>query len=293
MTERVEAELALDARAELGEGPVWDERDGCLYFVDILPGRVHRFDPATRSLSTYMIDRPVGAVGLTERDGLILAVRDAFAWLDLETGDVTTVAQVDRDRPDLRMNDGSCDAAGRFWAGTMALDERTAAGTLYRLEPDGSMAAVVRSVTVSNGIDWSADNRLMYYIDSAAGGVDVFDFDVATGQIANRRSFVRVERRLGWPDGLIVDAEDHVWVALWKGGAVHRYAPDGSLSAIVHVPVSHPTSCCFGGAELRDLYITTASVALDAAERTKQPHAGGLFHCRPGVAGRSSHRFRG
>jgi sugar lactone lactonase YvrE len=293
MTERVEAELALDSYAELGEGPLWDERERCLYFVDILRGHVHRFEPARGSVSTYPINQSVGAAGLTERDGLILAVRDGFAWLDFETGDVTMVADVERDKPDLRMNDGSCDAAGRFWAGSMALDERTGAGTLYRLEPDGSVAASVRPVTVSNGIDWSGDNRLMYYIDSPTRRVDVFDFDIATGEIANRRPFVHVPRQSGFPDGLTVDADDHVWVALWKGGAVHRYAPDGSLSTIVDVPVSHPTSCCFGGADLRDLYITTAYVALDAAERTKQPRAGGLFRCRPGVAGRSPHRFRG
>src|SRR4051812_9870934 len=147
-------ELAVDARAELGEGPVWDDRAGCLYFVDILRACVHRFDPVTGSLRTYDIGQFVGAVAPTERGDLVLAVRDGFARLDLETGAVRTLATVSATSPDRRMNDGACDPAGRFWAGTMALDERPDAGALYRLDPDGSVDVMVAPVSISNGIDW-------------------------------------------------------------------------------------------------------------------------------------------
>ena len=288
-----EAALVLDAQAQLGEGPVWDPIASCLYFVDILRDSVRRFDPATQASRTYYVNQPVGAVAPTERGDLVIAVRDGFARLDPWRGDVTSIAPVEADRPDQRMNDGKCDPAGRFWAGTMALDERPGAGALYRLDIDGRAHQILAGVTTSNGLDWSDDGRVMYYVDSPTRAVDLFDFDVPTGAVANRRTLVRVPREQGVPDGLTLDAEGCVWVALWGGGAVHRYAPDGSLDAIVRVPTTYPTSCTFGGPDLRDLYITTARIKLSERERAEQPLAGGLFRCRPGVQGRVANRFKG
>jgi sugar lactone lactonase YvrE len=287
------AELALDVRAELGEGPVWDPAASALYFVDILRGLVHRFDPATQGLRTYEVGSAVGAVALTDRGDLALALCDGFARMDLSSGAVEMVAEVEADKTDQRMNDGSCDAAGRFWAGTMALDERADAGALYRLDPDGRVQTMIARVSISNGIDWSDDGRLMYYIDSPTQSVDVFDFDLASGRIANRRSFVRIDPADGTPDGLTLDAEGFVWVALWGGSAVRRYASDGTLDSIVTVAAPHVTSCAFGGHDLGDLYITTARIKLSDAERARQPLAGGLFRTRPGVSGRPSYRFKG
>jgi sugar lactone lactonase YvrE len=284
--------VALDAGCQLGEGPVWDPADRCVYFVDILRGHVHRFDPVTRASRAYAIDRMVGAAALTEAGDLLLAVHDGFARLDPVSGGVRMVASVD-DRPDLRMNDGACDAAGRFWAGTMALDERPGAGTLYRLDPDGRVHAMLREVGISNGLDWSDDGRLMYFVDSLAGSVDLFDFDLESGAIDNRRALVRIPSEQGSPDGMTLDAEGGVWVALWGGGAIHRYTPDGTLDRVVRLPTAYPTSCAFGGADLADLYITTASIKLSAPDRARQPGAGGLFLCHPGVRGRAPHRFKG
>lgn len=301
-----DATLVLDAKAELGEGPVWDTRASCLYFVDILRGRVHRCDhasgpPPRRSDGAgfgaagriYEIGISVGAVAPTESGDLIMAVRDGFARLDPAAGTVRTVVAVEADRPANRMNDGKCDAAGRFWAGTMALDEQAGAGALYRLDPDGRVHTMVTGVTISNGIDWSDDDRLMYYIDSGTGSVDVFDFDGSDGSIRNRRTVVRIDESDGVPDGMTLDDEGHLWVALWGGGAVHRYSPDGRLDAIVRVPAPHVTCCAFGGADLRDLFITTATIKLSEAERAAQPQAGGLFRARPGVKGRPPNRFKG
>lgn len=289
----LDAELALDAKAELGEGPVWDPRAACLYFVDILRGDVHRYEPATRALRTYRVDQSVGALALTEAHDLVLAVRDGFARLDLGSGRLTMIASVEADRPEHRMNDGNCDRDGGFWAGTMALDEHAGAGALYRLDPDGRVTTMLRSVTISNGLDWTDDGRTMYFIDSPTQSVDVFDVGPSSGAIDNRRTLVRIPPDDGAPDGLTLDADGHLWVALWGGGAVHRYAPDGRLERIVRLPVTYPTSCAFGGADLRDLYITTASMALGPADRERQPEAGGLFRCRPGVAGRAANRYRG
>ena len=286
-------ECVLDAKAELGEGPVWDPVAACLYFVDITAGLVHRYDPETRSSRALPAGTMVGAVALSVAGDLLLAVRDGFIRLDPATGLTRKIADVEADRPDQRMNDGKCDSFGRFWAGTMAIDERPAAGALYRLDADGRVHTMLEHVTISNGIDWSDDGRLMYYVDTPTGSIDVFDFDVADGSIANRRSVTRVEAGAGWPDGLTLDAEGYLWVALWSGGAVRRYSPDGVLDRVVPVPVSHPTSCTFGGADFGDLYITSASCALTPEARLQQPLAGGLFRCRPGVCGRPAHRFRG
>jgi sugar lactone lactonase YvrE len=288
-----DATLVLDARAELGEGPVWDPSGGCLYFVDILRGQVHRFEPASHATRIYPINDMVGAAALTDTGDLVLAVHRGFARLDVVTGHVTPIATVGAGPPDLRMNDGAADASGRFWAGSMALDERPRAGALHRLDPDGSVHTMLRDVTISNGIDWTGDDRVMYYVDSGTRAIDAFDFDAASGAIGNRRTFVRIPPEDGVPDGLTLDADDGVWVALWGGGAVQRYAPDGTRDRVIPVPTTFPTSCAFGGDDLRDLYITTATIKLSPAQRAAQPAAGGLFRARPGPKGRPANRFRG
>jgi sugar lactone lactonase YvrE len=285
--------LFLDAHAELGEGPVWDPIAGCLSFVDILRGLVHRVEPASRRWETFRVGRMVGAAVPTDAGDLLLAVKGGFARLDIRTGVVQAFADLADDRADIRMNDGKCDPAGRFWAGTMALDERSGAGHLYRLDPDGRIHTMLGGVSISNGLDWSEDGRLMYFIDSPTGSIDVLDYDAASGAIANRRSLVRIPREEGLPDGMTLDADGHLWVALWGGGAVHRYAPDGSRDAVVNLPTRYPTSCTFGGADLRDLFITTASIAIADSDRAGQPLAGAVFVARPGVLGRPPHRFKG
>jgi len=286
-------ECVLDAKAELGEGPVWDPIEACLYFVDITAGLVHRYDPGTRTSRTFSVGTMVGAVALGSAGDLVLAVHDGFVRLDPRTGRTMRIADVEADRPEQRMNDGKCDPGGRFWAGTMAIDERRHAGALYRLDADGRVHVMLEHVSISNGLDWSDDGRSMYYVDTPTGSIDVFDFDVADGSIANRRSLLRIEAAAGWPDGLTVDADGYLWVALWSGGAVHRYAPDGALDRTVPLPVSHPTSCAFGGRDLGDLYITSAAIALTPEARMREPQAGSLFRCRPGVRGRPAHRFKG
>jgi len=285
--------LALDARADFGEAPVWDVVASCLYFVDTPRGHVHRYDPATNTTRTYRVGRMVSALAPTEAGGLMLAIQSGFARLDLATGAVQAIVDVDADRSDLRMNVGKCDAAGRFWAGTMALDERTGAAALYRLDADGRVHTMLRGVSISSGLDWSDDNRTMYFADGPTRSVDVFDFNLATGAITHRRSHVRIPAAHGMPYGLTLDADGYLWVSLWGGGAVHRYAPNGTLDALIRVPTAYPTSCTFGGPDLRDLYITTVANKLSERERADQPLAGGLFRARPGPSGRPPHRFKG
>ncbi|MGI8614720.1 MAG: SMP-30/gluconolactonase/LRE family protein [Nocardioidaceae bacterium] len=288
-----EVELVLDARAEVGEGPVWDVARSELVWVDIPRGLVHRLDPATGRDEPLPVQQPVGAVGLRESGGLVLAVRDGFGLLDAGSREVRIVQRVESDRPNNRMNDGKCDRAGRFWAGTMALDETPRAGALYRLETDLQVRQVVRDATMPNGLDWSLDDRTLYYVDSVEAGIDIFDYDPTTADLADRRRLVDIAPTDGLPDGLTVDAQGFLWVALWGGSHVRRYTPDGRLDAVVELPVTQVTSCTFGGAEMDELYVTTAAAGLDGDALRREPHAGGIFRFRPGCRGRATRLFGG
>lgn len=287
------AEVALDVRAEVGEGPVWDDSTETLLWVDIPAGAVHRFDPRTGHDESLLVGQPVSAVAVRRGGGLVLALQDGFGLLEPGSSEVRLAVAVEVDRRENRMNDGKCDAAGRFWAGTMAFDCSRAAGTLYRLEPDLSVTPVLTDLTISNGLAWSVDGRTLYFVDSAANGIDAFDFEPGNGTIRNCRRIAEIPVEDGLPDGLTIDAEGCLWVALWDGGAVRRYAPDGSLAAVVEVPATRVTSCAFGGAGFDELYVTTASEGLSEGELRAQPLAGSVFRVRPGVCGRPAHRFGG
>lgn len=289
----VPVDLIVDAHADVGEGPFWHPREGVLYWVDIVGSLVHRYDPASGDDTAIDVGQAVGAARPRASGGLVLAVRDGFAALDPATGRVEMLAEVEQDDPTNRMNDGACDSAGRFWAGTMSFSERQGAGSLYRLGTDHAVTKLLDNLTVSNGIGWSSDDRLMYYIDSATHRLDVFDYDPQAGTIANRRQLAAIDVAGAVPDGLTVDAEGYIWVAHWGGWAVHRYAPDGRLDRTVALPVSQVSACAFGGPDLRDLYITSASHSLSPDQLGREPHAGGLFRCRPGIAGVPTNSYRG
>ena len=286
-------DLIFDAGDELGEGVTWDAAHRRLISVDIMRGRVHLVDPETGDARTIEVGQPVGAAVPYRRDALMVAVRDGFARLDLDTGRLTFVAHVELDKPGQRMNDGACDAAGRFWAGTMCMQERPGLGALYRLDPDGSTHTMIAGVSISNGIDWSPDQSRMYYVDSPTQRIDVFDFEPIDGAISNRRALAGIDAADGSPDGLTVDAEGAIWLALWGGAAIRRYLPDGRLDRVVHLPVTHPTTCAFGGPDLTDLFITSATIRLSEAERRAQPLAGAILRYRPGVSGRAAHAYAG
>jgi len=293
--EQLEVEVILEAHAAVAEGPTWDERTQRLIWVDIMANAVHAYDPAHDRDQSVDVGQPVGAAGLREAGGLVLALRDGFGLLDPDFGDLRLVAPVEADVSTNRMNDGKCGPDGRFWAGTMAYQPELVAGqgALYRLDPaDYRVTRVVGDITLSNGLDWSPDQRLLYYIDSPTQGVDAFAFDAGSGTLDQRRRIVTIPRDVGLPDGMTVDGEGGLWVALHGGGAVHRYTPDGQLDRIIRLPVQHVTCCAFGGPEYADLYITSMTYGL-ADKIQDQPLAGALFRCRPGVKGRPPFRFGG
>ncbi|MGW6788217.1 SMP-30/gluconolactonase/LRE family protein [Streptomyces chartreusis] len=250
-------EVAVRAEAELGEGPTWDARSGRLLWIDILGARIHTYDPVSGRRSVRTTPQHVGAVKPRAGGGLVLNLRDgvglldtddSFRWLHHEPV------------PGRRANDAAVAPDGSLWAGTMRYDEAPGGGSLSRFTGDGSVDLVLDDVAVSNGTGWSPDGSLMYYIDSPTRRIDVFDH--ADGRIGDRRPFAEIEDGAGFPDGLTVDADGCVWVALWDGSAVRRYTPAGELDRVIELPVPRVTACAFAGPDLTDLYITTARVGL-------------------------------
>lgn len=283
-------ELVLDAKAELAEGPHWDALAEQLLWVDVEPGIVHRFDPSTGEDVANELGPTVGAVVPTSDGGMVAATGQGFRVLDSD-GAVRHAVDVESETAGTRMNDGKCDSAGRFWAGSMVTRQDQPRAALYRLDPDMSVHRMIAGVMVSNGLGWSLDATRMYYIDSASGGVDELSFDLASGGVGARRRLITIPSGEGDPDGMTVDADGCLWVALWGGGQVRRFTPDGRLDAVVDLPVSLVTSCTFGGASLDVLYVTTASADLSAELRAAQPLAGGVFAVDAGVSGLAPTRF--
>jgi sugar lactone lactonase YvrE len=284
------ASLRRGAAAEpalLGEGPVWDTALGELVWVDIERGLVHRRRREGTEASLD-VGQPVGCAVPRAAGGLALALRDGFALAPAAGGRPRLVAPVEQQRSDTRMNDGGCDSRGRFWAGTMSLLGDTRAAALYRLDSDLTVTRVLPGLSLSNGLGWSPDDRLMYHVDTPRMRIDVYEFDVASGAVGCRRAAIAVAPDAGRPDGLAVDVEGGIWVALWGGGAVQRYTPDGQPDVRVGLPVSQVTSCCFGDPDLGTLYVTSASRGAK-----HEPLAGSLFACRPGVRGLPATPFAG
>ena len=292
-----EIEVWSTAPGLLSEGPRWHAERQELLWVDILGSLMHRAtvtaDGRCGEVTTVAFDRHVGAVAPVIGGGYVIAAGTGFLFLD-QTGAIRELAQPEAGRTDVRMNDGVCDLQGRFWAGTMAYDETPGAGSLYRLELDGSATTIHTGLTVSNGIGWSPDESTMYLNDSGTRSLYAFRFGGASGTISDHRTLVELDRGRGTPDGLTVDEEGGVWVALWDGGAVNRYASDGSLLETVELPVQRPTSCAFGGPELTTLFVTSAREGLDDRALADQPAAGRVLAITGlGVRGRPCLPYRG
>ena len=267
-------EIAVRANARLAEGPRWDAAARRLLWVDIEGCELHVLESGEDRAIGF--DAMVGAAAPTSSGAVVVALADRLALVDLADESVHTLVRLPHG-PALRSNDGACDAAGRFWIGTMALDETPGAGALYRY--DGGLERVLDEVTLSNGIGWTRDDTRMYYIDSPAQRVDLFDFELASGRVDDRRPFVSIDESDGIPDGLTVDDEGGVWAALYGGSCVHRYDESGHLDAVLEVPAKNVTSCCFGGDDGRSLFVTTAAPD------------GNVYVTQPGVSGPPAHVF--
>jgi sugar lactone lactonase YvrE len=276
---------------DIGEGPIWLAESSELAWVDITAGLIHLFAPDTAQVRTIKVGEMVGSIAPIQGGGLVAAVATGFVRVDLASGAVNRLADLAPPDPTVRMNDGKADPWGRFWAGTMALDKRPGAGNLYRLDGDLGVTLVIDNVTISNGLDWTHDRSTMFYVDTPTMRIDRIDIDPTGTVLSNRRPFATVAAGQGTPDGLTLDTEGRVWLALWGGSAVRCFSPAGEPEAIIRLPTSHVTSCTFGGADLGDLYITSARSELSQDQLDRELLAGRLFRCRPGVFGWPANQF--
>ncbi|HEX7620024.1 MAG TPA: SMP-30/gluconolactonase/LRE family protein [Anaerolineales bacterium] len=287
-------ELLLDARAELGEGPAWDAVSDRLFWVDIHAGDLHIFHPQNKTDACINLGEMVGCVAPCQSGDLVIALRSGIATYDLPAQKLTHLVNPEQHFPGNRFNDGKCDPAGRFLAGTMDNAEKDTSGALYSYSPVGLLKTLLTGVGISNGLTWSPDHKTFYHIDTPSRKVTAFDYDLATGDIANPRPAVTIPPELGWPDGMTSDSEGMLWVAMWGGAKLTRWNPaSGQLVEIFPVPALNVTSCIFGGPYLTDLFITSARKGMSAQQLAKYPLSGGLFREKTGIQGMPTFAFGG
>lgn len=291
---RMRSEVVIKRHSTLGEGAIWDAAEGVLYWVDIVEKILFTYDPMSGTNRELKLEKFIGTVVPRGKGGLTVALEDGFYNLDPATGVLEQIADPESGIPGNRFNDGKCDPSGRFWAGTMGREGEAGKGSLYRLDADGNVTTMLSGIHISNGICWSPDKRTMYHTDTLDWVIRAYDYDDKSGTISGERTVVTVAEKNGFPDGMTIDAEGMLWVALWEGGRVIRYDPDtGRKLAEVSVPVSRVTSCAFGGPGLGTLYITTATMGMDESEMADEPLAGSLFACEPGVVGMQAFAYEG
>jgi len=289
-----EVELVLDTKSDLGEGAIWNYKTGELIWVDITGKILNFYTPKLKNNKEMLTGQMIGTVVPAESGKMMVALENGFYQLDPETGAKKLIANPEEDIPGNRFNDGKCDPAGRFWAGTMSTTGKRQAGALYRLDADGSVHKMIDNVGTSNGIVWSPDYTKMYYIDTPTRKVMAWDYNNETGEISNPETAIEVPEEMGYPDGMTIDAEGNVWIALWGGSAVGCWNPEtGELLRTISVPAKNVTSVAFGDDDLGTLYITTARQGTSDEELEKFPLAGGVFKIRPGVKGLEAFFFKG
>lgn len=288
-----DVELIINAGAIIGEGPIWDDEKQVLYWVDILSNELYAYNPVTNENTTWQVGQHVGTIVPINATDVMLAVYEGFAMFNLETEKLTLIKNPEANIPNNRFNDGKCDPAGRFWAGTMAYENQNSQGALYCMDIDYSVRKMVGNVGISNGIVWSLDNSTMYYIDTVAATVRAYDYVIETGNISNERVVITVPKDIGAPDGMAIDEDGMLWVAHFGGGRVCRWNPDtGEAMKTIHLPASQITACAFGDKDLDTLYITSSSIKL-SDDAPDEPSAGALFSVKPGMRGVKTFRFGG
>ncbi|SDF56937.1 Sugar lactone lactonase YvrE [Mucilaginibacter pineti] len=271
-------EIASACSCFLGEGPVWDTRNQVICWIDVLKGKIYELEPETKYLKTITVNQPVGSIVVCEDGSFLGAFQNGFGFVDRNTGLVDFFSDPEAHLPLNRFNDGKCDPAGRFWAGTMSMTERPSAGSVYMLDSDLSVSRKIEGTTISNGMAWSPDRRKFYFIDSPTAKVVAYNYELSSGSLSGREPVITFRDSDGFPDGMTIDGEGMLWIAHWNGWQVSRWNPvTGEKLFSIPLPVANVSSCTFGGSDLQDLYITTARKDLSAAEIKEQPLAGSLF----------------
>jgi sugar lactone lactonase YvrE len=278
----------------LGEGPVWDWRNESFFWLDILAKKLFRLhlESGTQT-GCWSFPSIIGCMALTENvDVLLVALSNGFHSLNTVTGELNFIYDPEPERPDYRFNDGGVDALGRLWVSTMSDESGNSQGNLYRYEGGNICQKMDTGFKVPNGISWSPDNKKMYLSDSQAYATYIYDFELQSGKISNRKVLIEYDKNNGVPDGLTVDSQGNIWSSIWDGWRIQQHAPDGSLLRTLKVPVERPTSIVFAGTALNELLITSASFGFSNTDLTRQPLAGRVFRIVSDTKGRSENIFR-
>lgn len=291
----IDAECVLDAKAKVGECPVWAEDEQALYWIDIQAPALHRLEPATGENWTWRMPALVGSFALRKAGGAVVALKTGIHFFDFNTEDLTLVVAPEPHIPGNRLNDGKAGPDGRFWVGSMddRWPDKEATAALYRLDPDLSLHRILDGLICSNGLAWSLDGGTLYHSDSRLDFIAAFDYDLSTGNLSNRRILQYDSSELGRPDGGTVDAEGCYWNCGVSAGRINRFRPDGKLDRSVRLPIPAPTNCCFGGPGFRTLYVTSKRYREDPAVVEANPKLGGIFAVDVGVVGGPCARFAG
>lgn len=282
---------ALEARAALGEGAVWCDRDSLLWWVDINAPALHRFDPVFGTDRNWPMPEPIGCLALSADRRIVVALASGLAWFDPETEVLQSFLAIEADQPGTRLNDGRCDRQGRLWVGSMTRGTPSPCGTLYRCTSTEA-TPMLTGIQVPNCTAFSPDGGTMYFTDTPTNRILVFDLDLAGGTLTNGRDFASLPPHRGLPDGATIDADGGLWVAHWDGWRISRFRPDGALDRSIRLPVPRPTCLAFGGDDLRTLFVTSARAGLDDETLARAPLSGGIFTLRPGETGLPEPRFR-
>lgn len=283
----------VEDKAQLGEGPLWVERENAVYWVDIFGKKVHRYALSDQTHKSWQFDIQITSLVERQQGGFACTVRDGFAFIDLDPNTIEPITLPETDQPENRFNDGKLDNHGRYWAGTMDTNQQSDSGALYRLDNDLSLHKMDDGYIIANGPTFSADGNIIYHTDSTKRTIYAFDLS-KNGEISNKRVFVQLQDEAeGSPDGMTVDSEGCIWLAHFGGARLTRYSPAGEVLQVVPMPVPNITSCTFGGTNLDTLYITTARIAISEEDLPKYPLAGSLFSYQPNVKGLPTPRFGG
>lgn len=279
-------ELVIDSKSELGEGAVWNPKTQELLWINITGEILNFYNPKSGNNKEMFVGQMIGTVVPAESGGVLVALQNGIYQLNPKTGTKKLIVDPEKHLPNNRFNDGKCDPAGRFWAGTMNTKDEKNAGALYRLDTDSTIHRMIENVSISNGIVWSLDSTKMYYIDTPSRKVVVYDYSNTLGEIKNKHTAVDIPEDMGSPDGMTIDSEGNLWIALWGGSAVGCWNPvSGELLQSIDVPAKNVTSCAFGDEDLQTLYITTARISTSKEDLDEYPFSGGVFKTRPGVKG--------
>lgn len=292
----MQATPVVTHQSVLGEGPVWDNQTRSIHWLDIEKGDIHSYDPYRDHFATLEIHQRIGCISLCKKQNTWIAgLQNGLATISRSNGAIQIISDPELHLPENRFNDGKCDPAGRFWAGTMSINEEKRAGNLYMLDTNGRLTKKLDGVSISNGMAWSEDKKTFYYIDSPTRAVTAWDFDLETGNISRERTIFLIPENEGYPDGMTIDTEGMLWIAHWGGWQVSRWNPvNGKKIASIPLPVKRVTSCTFGGHHLEDLYITTAQKDMDPTEKESEPLAGSLFVVKKcGYQGFPANEFAG